>query len=243
MNIIALIPARSGSVELKNKNIKIFNKKPLIWYAINSAKQSRLIKKIFVTTDSRKIANISKACGADIPFLRPKKYSSSTSTDLDVIKHFLKKTKYKNIDAIVFLRPTSPFRTGKDIDHCIQKYFSNKKKLDSVRSISHVDYTPFWMKKIEKFRLKDLFSSKLSNMRRQDLPKIYKGNGAIEIIGSSVLSKLNTRFGKRIGYCMMPDICSFDIDTHLDFKISEYVFKNFFLETYKKNRLSILTKD
>jgi CMP-N,N'-diacetyllegionaminic acid synthase len=240
MNVVALIPARSGSVGLKNKNIKIFNKKPLIWYAINSAKQSKIIKKIFVTTDSKKIANISKICGADIPFLRPKKYSTSTSTDLDVIRHFIKKTKYKNIDAIVFLRPTNPFRTGKDIDHCIQKYFANKKKLDSVRSISKVSYPPFWMKKIHKFSLKDLFPSKLSNMRRQDLPRVYKGNGAIEIIGSCVLSKLNTRFGKRIGYCMMPDLCSFDIDTFLDFKISEYVFKNFFFKTYNNNRLNVI---
>jgi CMP-N,N'-diacetyllegionaminic acid synthase len=240
MNIVALIPARSGSVGLKNKNIKIFNKKPLLWYAINSAKQSKMIKKIFVTTDSRKIANISKACGADIPFLRPKKYSTSTSTDLDVIKHFMKKTKHKNIDAIVFLRPTNPFRTGKDIDFCIKKYFSNKKKFDSIRSISNVNYPPFWMKKIEKSNLKDLFSSKLSNMRRQDLPKIYKGNGAIEIIGSSVLSKLNTRFGRRIGYCMMPDICSYDIDTFLDFKISEYVFKFYFFKAYDQNKLNII---
>ena len=76
--------------------------------------------------------------------------------------------------------------------------------------------------------------------QKSDLPKIYKGNGAIEIIGSSVLSKLNTRFGRRIGYCMMPDICSYDIDTFLDFKISEYVFKFYFFKAYDQNKLNII---
>ena len=239
MNIVALIPARSGSVGLKNKNIKLFNGKPLIYYAIKSAKQSKLIKSIIVSSDSNKILNISNKFGASI-FLRPKKFALSSSSDLDVMKNFIKNFK-KKIDILVFLRPTNPFRTGKDIDNCVRKIL--KGNYSSIRSISNSTYPPYWLKTIKKKYLKDLYPKKISEKRRQDLPKIYMANGAIEVIGSSVLSKLKNRFGQKVGYYYMPSICSYDIDDFLDFKIAEFLFKKFFYNNFKKNRLNKLRKN
>ena len=236
MNIVALIPARSGSLGLKNKNIKIFNKKPLIYYAIKAAQQSKLINKIIVSSDSKKILKISKGYGAST-FLRPKKYSTSKSTDLEVIKNFIKDTKIQ-IDIMVFLRPTNPFRTGNDIDNCIQKIL--KHDLTSVRSISDCTYPPFWLKTIQKKLIKNLYTKKIADKRRQDLPKVVMANGAIEVIGAKVLSKLNNRFGDKIGYYKMPKICSYDIDDIVDFKISEFLFKNYFYNDFKKNNPKII---
>ena len=236
MNIVALIPARSGSVGLKNKNINIFNGQPLICYAIKSAKQSKLINSVVVSSDSNKILNISKSFGAST-FLRPKKYATSSSSDLDVIKNFIKNFNEK-IDVLVFLRPTNPFRTGKDIDSCIKKIFDGN--YSSIRSISNCTYPPFWLKTLKKKYLKDLYPKKMSEKRRQDLPSVYMANGAIEVIGSSVLSKLKNRFGHKIGYYHMPNICSYDIDDFIDFKISEFLFKKFFYNSFKKNKLNKL---
>ena len=80
----------------------------------------------------------------------------------------------------------------------------------------------------------------MSEKRRQDLPPVYMANGAIEVIGSSVLSKLKNRFGHKIGYYYMPNICSYDIDDFIDFKISEFLFKKFFYNAFKKNKLNKL---
>ena len=234
MNVVALIPARSGSVGLKNKNIKIFNGKPLIYYAIKSAKQSKLINDVIVSSDSEKILNISKKYGATT-LLRPKKYATSKSTDLDVIKNLVENLE-KKIDILVFLRPTNPFRTGKDIDSCINKIFEGD--FSSIRSVSNCIYPPYWLKTIKKKYLRDLYPKKLSERRRQDLPEVYMANGAIEVIGSKVLSKLKNRFGNKVGYYFMPNICAYDIDDYVDFRISEYLFKNFFYSIFKSNKLN-----
>ena len=91
MRFHALICARSGSKGIKNKNIRKFNSKPLIFYPINLAKKINEIKTVSVSTDSKKIADISKNFGAEIPFLRPKKLSRDKSNEWDVWKHFAKK--------------------------------------------------------------------------------------------------------------------------------------------------------
>ena len=91
MNIVAIIPARGGSKGIKNKNIRQFKKKPLISYPIKLAKNIKRIESVSVSTDSRKIADISKRYGADIPFIRSKKLSSSTANEWDVWKDFVRK--------------------------------------------------------------------------------------------------------------------------------------------------------
>ena len=72
----------------------------------------------------------------------------------------------------------------------------------------------------------------------EDLPEVYMANGAIEVIGSKVLSKLKNRFGNKVGYYFMPNICAYDIDDYVDFRISEYLFKNFFYSIFKNNKLN-----
>ena len=96
MKFHALICARAGSKGIKNKNIRQFKKKPLISYPIELAKNIKRIESVSVSTDSRKIANISKYYGADIPFIRSKKLSSSKANEWDVWKDFVIKKIIKN---------------------------------------------------------------------------------------------------------------------------------------------------
>ena len=101
--IICLIPARANSKRIKNKNIKIFHKKPIIAWPINAAIKSKIFDEIFVSTDSLKIKKISEKFGAKVPFLRPKKYANDYATDKDVIKHFLNFCKKKKNKSSIFM--------------------------------------------------------------------------------------------------------------------------------------------
>ena len=120
--IIAVIPARSGSKGLKDKNIKKLNGKPLIAYTIDAAKNANIFDKIIVSTDSEKYAEISREYGAQVPFLRSGKNSSDGANSWDVVKEVLMKLDEK-YDIIVLLQPTSPLRTSENILESLKLFF------------------------------------------------------------------------------------------------------------------------
>ena len=129
--MLAIIPAKKKSKRLPNKNIKLFNGKPLIWYSISEAKKSKKITNILVSTDCPKIAKISKKFGANVPFLRQKKFCKSDSTLLDVCKHVLNYIEIKNnkkFSSVIVLKPTSPLRVHKDIDNAIEIFKKKKSR-------------------------------------------------------------------------------------------------------------------
>ena len=122
MNILAVIPARSGSKSVKDKNIRKVNGKPMLAYSIEHAKGSKYINRIIVSTDSPVYANIAREYGAEVPFLRPAEYATDTALDYDVFYHclsFLKEKEGYEADLVVQLRPTYPIRNVADIDHMI----------------------------------------------------------------------------------------------------------------------------
>ena len=137
---ICLIPARSGSKRIKNKNIKNFFGKPIISYTIKTAINSKLFDKIFVSTDSEKIANISKKNGAEVPFIRPKSISNDHASDKDVIDHFLKyafKNKI-NINYLCYIYPINPLIKISTLKKCKNLLInSNCKKVMTVGEFSY----------------------------------------------------------------------------------------------------------
>ena len=142
-----MIPARSGS-SLKNKNIRIYKNKPLIFHTIDVALKSRFINKIIISTDSLKYKNIIKknyGTKVEIPFLRPKKISGAYSTDYQWVKHalmFLKNQSYTP-NLIVHLRPTTPNRNVKIIDKAIKIFIKNYRQCSSLRSANEFSQPPF----------------------------------------------------------------------------------------------------
>ena len=137
--LIALIPARSGSQRIKDKNIINFFGKPLIYYSIKSAINSGIFDKIIVCTDSLKYANISKKYGAHVPFIRPKKISKSSSSDFEWVSHainYLSVEYNEQYTHFFILRPTNPFRGVKTIKRA-WRIFKNS-KADSLRAIEKV---------------------------------------------------------------------------------------------------------
>ena len=143
--IVAIIPARSGSKGLINKNIRKINKKPLIYYVINDAKKSNLIDRIVVSTDSKKIKNISEKLGAEVPFLRSKKLSGDKVPSNPVIKDALiklEKIYNKKIDIVVYLQATEIFRENWMIDKCVKTLINDKKI--SCCFVAYETHKNFW---------------------------------------------------------------------------------------------------
>ena len=134
-SILAIIPARGGSVRLPRKNILPFAGKPLIAWSIEVALSSKFISKVVVSTDDCEIADISRNYGADVPFLRPAELASNTATTIDVIIHAVNyfQSRGENYDYVALLQPTSPLRKKSHIDEAIG--LLKEKHADGVISV------------------------------------------------------------------------------------------------------------
>ena len=149
MNFNCLIPARKGSKGIKNKNIVNLLDIPLIAYSIFVAKQSKYIKNVYVSTDSKEIAEISEYFGAQVPFLRPSYLATDTASDREVFVHFMmiaEELGLNKTDYIVHLRPTSPGREITIIDEAIEKFLKDD-NCTSLRSAHLTKNCPYkWFK-------------------------------------------------------------------------------------------------
>ncbi len=226
-NIVALIPARGGSKGIKNKNIIKIKKKPLIYYSINIAKKIKLINEVFVSTDSARIKKISEYYGANVPFLRPKRYSTDKATDLQVFLHFykwyLKKYK-KKIDLIVHLRTTTPIRKKNTIIKAI-KSMIKQPSFCSLRSFSKSNFSPYKTWTRRKFIASPLFKVKkngkeIHSLGRQYLPKTFKHVGYLDIINPNLTLKQNSMSGKKVYFFEIDEKEEkfIDLDTKDDLK-------------------------
>ena len=229
--IIALIPARKGSERLKNKNIVNFFSHPLLAYSINSALKSKLFEKVVVSTDSLHYAKVAKYYGAEVPCLRPKKISSSTSTDYEWVNFTINLYKKKNINFTHFfiLRPTNPFRTEKNINDAWKKFLSFK-NCDSLRAVSLVREHPGKMWKKNSNFIIPLMNIKISkqpsyNSQYKSLPKIFVQNASLEISKTSILNKYKTITGKKVIPYFSKKFESFDINNPLDLEFAKYLVK------------------
>ena len=220
-NIIwAIIPARSGSKGIKNKNIKKFLGKPLLEHSINFAKKLKFIDKIILSTDSKKYKKIALKNGAEVPFLRSKKASRSDSMEEDVLEDMRKKLikiKHKLPDHILWLRPTSPLRDIKIYHKAYRKFKRGRK---SVCIVSQTDPRVFISKNNKLIPLNKNFKNR-SMVRRQDCEPAYK------IFYGEFFSfpkKFNRMFlGKKINFIVQDDLCNIDIDTTAQMKMNEKI--------------------
>ena len=142
MKRIAVIPARSGSKGLKDKNIKDLNGKPLIAYSIEAAIKSERFDKVFVSTDSQKYADIATKYGADASFLRSERNSGDTAGSWDVVREVIDtlKTKGEEYDEVMLLQATSPLRTTEDIINAID--LLHERNARAVVSLTECDHSP-----------------------------------------------------------------------------------------------------
>ncbi len=223
--IIALIPAKKNSQDLKNKNLKKLNNFSLFELAILAAKKSKFINKIYLSSDSKEILNRGKKYNINL-IKRKKSLSTNSATAnsliFDFIKNHLKNDIENNI--IVYLQPTSPFRNNIHIDQAIRKLI--KKKLRSVLSVNE-NKNFFKSFKKNKDTLSPFFDNKYVTNNRQNLKKIYSPNGAIYIFYASDFIKNKKLSFIKSGYYLMNRIDSIDIDDKEDYELAKFLSKKY----------------
>lgn len=225
--ILAIIPARSGSKSVVDKNIRLINGKPMIAYSIEHAKKSKYINRIIVSTDSEVYAEIAREYGAETPFIRPAEYATDTALDIDVFEHaltFLRDKEGYEPDIIVQLRPTYPYRDPADIDAMIELMLQDP-ETTAVRSVLCNEVVPHKMWYLgEGNEMTPLLNDipEAYNMPRQQLPKTYYQNGNVDVMRPENILKYHSMTGKKIKGYEMHEM--FDVDTESDFsRVADYM--------------------
>jgi CMP-N,N'-diacetyllegionaminic acid synthase len=213
---LAIIPARSGSKGLVDKNIKIINSKPLMAWSIEAGLKSKYIDRLIVSTDSEKYAKIAKNFGAEVPFIRPAEISTDKSSRIDVIRHSLEEVG-ESYDYIVFLEPTSPLTTERDIDAAIEQLFLEKNAEAIVGvSLSEAAHPNFLVELNNGFLGFISKDQKSSVVRRQDLEDFYFYDGSLYISEVDKYLKKEFYHEKTLGY-VTSKWKSLEIDDIYDF--------------------------
>jgi CMP-N-acetylneuraminic acid synthetase len=227
LKIISIIPARGSSKGIPHKNIRILGGKPLIAYAIDPSLKSKVVQRTIVSTDSRKIADISEKYGAEV-IMRPGELAQDDTPDLPVFQHVLNKLDREEDyrpDIIVHLRCTTPFRTAEDIDGAIRKLIG--KKADGVRTVNLVTESPYWMDVIEgEDVLRPFIPGGRKYKSRQKLPKVYRTNGIVDVVRRNIITIKNSVYAEENQRAVItPTERSMEIDTELDFIVCESILK------------------
>ena len=200
--ILGLIPARGGSKGVPGKNIKKICGKPLIEWTIGSAKKSKRLEEILVSTDSEEIADIARKCGAEI-LMRPEELATDTASTQDVMVHALKNCP---ADTVVLLQPTSPYRSKGLIDRCIDEF--EKNGYDSLATGFICDYKEYGT----------------NTLPRQQIEGFFYDDGNVYVIKSENILA-GDRYGKKIGYYYTSRYENAEIDDEYDFWLLEHILK------------------
>ena len=225
--IVAVIPARGGSKGIPQKNLRTLLGKPLIAYTIEAALQAKTLTRTIVSTDDEQIKEVSQDYGAEVPFLRPSHLATDIAPGISVLQHaiiYLAEHEGYLTDIVVCLQPTSPLRSGEDIDAAVNLCLDSG--ADSVVSLCQAKHHPYWMKKIVDGRVHPLMNENENHYtRRQDLPPVYQLNGALYVTRTNVLLEENRVLGKYTAPYIMPPERSIDIDTPNDLRVAETLLK------------------
>ena len=221
-----VIPARGGSKGLPGKNLRTLGKLSLIGHAVASARESKRLTRVIVSTDSPAIAEEARRYSAEVPFMRPAELASDEAGMVPVLQHavrWLEGAEGIRPDMIVTLQPTSPFRTGEDIDRTIATLVETG--ADSAQTLSEASYHPFFMKTLDGDRTMTLFHEGHRYVRRQDAPPVYQPSGAVYVTRYHVLMDGGRVLGDDNRGVVMGFEASVNIDTEWDFLLAEVILR------------------
>jgi N-acylneuraminate cytidylyltransferase len=217
-NIIAIIPARGGSKRIPRQNLVAVAGLPLVAHSILQAKNTKQVKRVFVSTEDPEIAKVAKQYGAEVverPLELANDKATSESAQLHVLD-YLKKQGEQEPDLVVFLQPTSPFRKADDIDKAIETLITSK--ADSLFSACR-DHGLFW--RLKNGQIESSNYDYQNRLREQDMGIQYRENGSIYVYKPAILRQYNNRLGGKIAVYEMSLFCSFQIDRPEDIKLIE----------------------
>lgn len=231
MTPLIIIPARGGSKGIPHKNIKLLNGKPLICYSIDIARQYTTDENICVTTDDKEIISVVEQYGLKVPFVRPAELATDTASSNDVLVHALDfyETQGRQVDVIILLQPTSPFRKVSFVKEAVELY---NEDFDMVVSVKETSANPYY-NCFEEDKNGFLSISKSIGhpiTRRQDAPKVWEYNGSIYVINPTSLKDNGMQHFTRVKKYPMSELYSVDIDCPFDWKVAELLLNENMIE-------------
>lgn len=234
MKSLAIIPARSGSKGLPDKNIIDLAGKPLMYYTIKAALDSACFDEVMVSTDSEKYATVAVSCGASVPFLRSQEMSGDSAGSWDTVREVLHNYQRlgKTFDYVALMQPTSPLRDKSDICGIFQML--DRQEVHNAVTVTAVDHPVQWCFRMpENGSMEEMAHSPYNNMRRQDLETHYIENGAIYLVDAKMIMNKEYNFyeDRCFGYVMSREK-SVDIDSRIDLMVAGEYMK--ILESMKK---------
>lgn len=222
---IAIIPARGGSKGIPRKNIQPLNGKPLISYSIQAANNCQLVDDCYVVTECEKIAHVSRSEGAKVVVCPPELTQDNARTE-GTVTYLLQELASQDIkpDTFALLLPTSPLRTHIDLKECLEAFFAST--ANTTISVTAMDHHPYKSYFIEDGVLKPILDAKHLGAPRQQLPRMYRQNGAIFALKTQVYLDNRRFYVEPVLPYIMSDTKSFDIDKPWELKIVEVVIKD-----------------
>ena len=221
MTLLALIPARGGSKGIPRKNIRPFCGKPLLQWSIDAALAAACVDQVVVSTDDSEIADLAKAGGAEVPFLRPAELATDRAPGIAPVLHALEHL--PRVSDVLLLQPTSPLRTSADIEAIVA--LCQQAGCESAVSLTPSAKHPAWMYKLSQERWLEPLLDLDEIDCRQLLPPAYVLNGALYLASREFLRREQVFIAAgTIGYLMPPER-SMDIDTQLDWNLAEFLMK------------------
>jgi N-acylneuraminate cytidylyltransferase len=229
---VALIPARSGSKRIKNKNVRRLDGHPLIAYTIKAAIDSGVFDAVICVTDSQYYANIAEYYGAEAKWLRPSKISGDFSPDIEWVQWVFNKlsNEKRKFDVFSILRPTSPFRLSSTIQRA-WSVFHKSSKMDSLRAVEKCEQHPGKMWILKEDIITPLMPNSIKevpwhNCQYASLPEIYIQNASLEIAWTSVISNKSNISGSIVTPFFTEEFEGFDINKEKDWLLAQYYIDN-----------------
>ncbi len=218
-NVLGLITARGGSKGVPRKNVRPLCGKPLIAWTIEAARNAPVIDRLILSSDDAEIIEVARAWGCEVPFVRPPELATDSAESLEVVRHALSSTG-GDYHYVVLLQPTSPLRTGEDIENCVR--LCNTSNVSSCVSVCEVDKTPYWMFKLDaRLHLVPLFAAEEIPSSRQAAPQIYVLNGAVFVARVDHIMNGGSFLAPDTLAYVMSRARSIDVDTEEDLALLE----------------------
>jgi CMP-N,N'-diacetyllegionaminic acid synthase len=221
MTVLALISARGGSKGIPRKNIRSFCGKPLLQWSIDAALATTCVDQVVVSTDDPEIAQVARACGAEVPFLRPAELATDTASGIEPVLHALEQL--PQVSDVLLLQPTSPLRTSADIEAIValRKQAGRESAVSLTPSAKH----PAWMYSLNGDQLLEPLVQLDGAYCRQQLSTSYVLNGALYLATRAFLLKEQSFIAPETVGFVMPAERSVDIDTPLDWQLAEFLME------------------
>jgi CMP-N-acetylneuraminic acid synthetase len=226
-SVVAFIPARSGSKRVIDKNARTLSGHPLMAYAIGAARESGVFDAVICSTDTGRLARIAHHYGAEIPFLRPAEFATSTSPDIEWVEDTLKRlcAEGRTYDCFSILRPTSPFRTADTIKRAWVEFLTED-GVDSLRAVEKVTQHPGKMWVVRGKRMLPLMplvpeAQPWHSSQMAALPEVYVQNASLEIAWSRVVLDGRTIAGVSVMPFFTDEAEGFDINNQHDWDYAE----------------------